>query len=69
MGIYRNIIGLVAGAAFCASSICGALAEKITYTFTGTGDITGTLGGAAIGGPGETSQLYVCQRYNGRKVV
>jgi hypothetical protein len=31
-----------------------ALAEAITYTFTGVGDITGTLGGIAIGGPDET---------------
>jgi hypothetical protein len=50
----RNTIGLVVAGAFLVSPICGALAKPITYTFTAEGDITGTLGSVAIGGPGET---------------
>jgi PEP-CTERM motif len=50
MKINRNLMGFLMAAAFCASSACGALANKIEYTFTAVGPITGTLGGAPIGG-------------------
>jgi hypothetical protein len=50
MRINRIMMGLLGAAAFSALSTCAAFAEKITYTFSGAGDIEGTLGGVAIGG-------------------
>lgn len=40
--------------AVCAAWTCSALAAPVTYTFTATGPITGTLGSVSIGG---TNQL------------
>ena len=45
---------MLALSAACVAWTCGALASPVTYTFTATGQITGTLGGIAIGG---TNQL------------
>jgi PEP-CTERM motif len=55
----RNTTALVVTGAFFALSIGGAIGKPITYTFTGTGDITGTFTNAAgvvtdLGGPRET---------------
>jgi hypothetical protein len=44
---------LVAAGILGASFMCGASAAPVTYTFTATGPITGSLGGVPIGGPGE----------------
>jgi len=44
---------LVAAGVLGASFMCGAWAAPVTYTFTATGPITGSLGGVPIGGPGE----------------
>jgi PEP-CTERM motif len=55
MSMGRTIAkGMVALSAVCAAWTCSALATPVTYTFTATGPITGTLGGVSIGG---TSQL------------
>ena len=44
---------LVMASALCGSISCGAIAAPVTYTFTATGPITGSLGGVPIGGTGE----------------
>jgi hypothetical protein len=44
---------LLAASALCASFTCGAFAAPVTYTFTATGPITGTLGSVSIGGTGQ----------------
>lgn len=46
----RGLMAVVG--ALCATSISAAVASPITYTFTATGPITGTLGGVPIGGAG-----------------
>src|SRR5579859_2791516 len=43
----------LAATVLCASVTVGALAAPVTYTFTATGPITGSLGAVAIGGAGE----------------
>jgi hypothetical protein len=49
MRVNRSTMSLVLAATFCASSTCGALAEKITYTFFAEGgNITGALGSTQI---------------------
>jgi hypothetical protein len=44
---------MLALSAACVAWTCGALATPVTYTFTATGPITGTLGAAPIGGPNQ----------------
>jgi hypothetical protein len=44
---------LVAASALCTSITYGAMAAPVTYTFTATGPITGSLGGVPIGGAGQ----------------
>jgi hypothetical protein len=44
---------LVMASALCGLLTCGAIAAPVTYTFTATGPITGSLGGVPIGGAGE----------------
>jgi hypothetical protein len=51
MNMIRTVAkGMLVLSAVCAAWTCSALATPVTYTFTATGPIAGTLGGVSIGG-------------------